>query len=905
MTSPAQTPLRMIEEAALRTGLDARALGRRIGELSASAPDPERALRNLHRIVETSFSTSLLRDFAAHPVLLDVTFELVGQSQYLADIIVRDPELLRWLTASDVLTRARSAADLETEARGTMELFERPERRLDALRRFHRREMLRIGAREILQEGDVETVTAELSALADVVVRCVTDQALAELNSRLGFELSNHMAVIALGKLGGGELNFSSDIDLMFVYDEDGDLPRKAGRIHTWHEFHIRLGEAIVRGLTEFSSEGHMYRVDMRLRPDGRSGPLAMSRAAMMTYYESRGAAWERQMLLKARVIAGAIEVGEQFLKDLHPFVFPRTATQAPWREIGNMKESIEREADVEGNIKLGAGGIRDIEFLVQGLQLLFAGQDLSLRTGHTLRALDRLVASGHIPPDDGRRLRDAYMFFRTVEHRLQLLHGQQTHQLPESEAEQTILGRKLGKGNAKSFLEEVKSRRAFVRAHFEAFTRRPSAAGEAPALQSDSVVVALDSTNWPEGVRSTVAERLRSMLAEDASRRLLETALRHGRHRAWILKTVLLAPRIAERFTREPLLLESLVGNADTLLRSSELGWSEFRQTDLRRFHHYNEARTAIRLMLGAATSEAIEKELSTLALQVLTMVVERAGIPSQGLAVLGLGKLGGGEMGFGSDLDLVVVFDERRCDRATAEGAGRAIAQGVAATPPLYKVDFRLRPEGGNAPLAVERGYFASYFAERAEPWEFMALTRTRLVWGDAGLGRVVMRVLRTVLSRRGPVPAAYVLKMRRAMETQRVQRGSTDLKLSAGGTVDIEFVAQSLALSHHSLIGRSTASVLALARRRRWLSAQFARPLLEGLNELRALEATIRLGSPAASSVLPDSDAALSALAAGLGMSEGRDLIRRVRTVMKQNRAAFRAFMARQRATGRRRP
>lgn len=610
-------------------------------------------------------------------------------------------------------------------------------------------------------------------------------------------------------------------------------------------------------------------------------------------------------MLLKARVVAGATGVGEQFLRDLHPFVFPRTATQAPWREIGNMKESIEREADIEGNIKLGAGGIRDIEFLVQGLQLLFAGQDPSLRTGHSLRAIDRLVASGHIPPEDGRRLRESYVFFRTIEHRLQLLHGHQTHQLPESETEQSILGRKLGKGNAKSFLEEVRSRRAYVRAHFEAFTRRPSSTGEAPALASDVIQASLDSTDWPEHVRATVADRLRSKLSEDASRRHFETALRHGRHRAWILRTVLLAPRIAERLTHEPLLLESLLGNADTLLRRSDLGWPELLRHDLRRFHLYNEARSAIRLMLGAVNAESVEKELSELAQHVLQSVVVSTGIPSEGLAILALGKMGGREMGFGSDLDLVVIYDERRCERSIAEGAARAIAQGFATTPPLYKVDFRLRPEGRNAPLAVGRAYFASYLADRAEPWELMALTRMRLVWGDAGLGRVITRILRTVSTKRGPVPASYVVRMRRAMESQRVQKGSLDLKLSAGGIVDIEFVAQLLALRHHSLLGLSTAGVLARARRRRWLAARYAGPLLEGLHQLRSLEASIRLGSPTSTSILPDEENALTALAAGLGMSDGRVLLQRVRTIMKQNRSAFRAVMAGLKPTSRRRP
>ncbi|MCU0452413.1 MAG: hypothetical protein MUE68_02050 [Bacteroidetes bacterium] len=904
MSSNASTYVHALEEAALRTGLDPRAFGQRLTSLAAEAPDAERALRNLQRIIEAGFSSSLLRDFEAHPVLLQVCFELVGQSQYLADIIVRDPEMLRWLTASDVLTKDRSAAELEGEARQTMGLFERSERRLDALRRFHRREMLRIGAREILREASVETITRDLSALADVAARSVMDQAHADLNARLGSDLHHRMAVIALGKLGGNELNFSSDIDLLFVYDADGDLPRKAGRLHTWHEYHARLAEEILRGLSEFTSEGHLYRVDMRLRPDGRSGPLAMSRAAMMTYYEARGAAWERQMLLKARVIAGADSVGRKFMTDLEPFIFPRAALQAPWIEIARMKEMIEREADLEGNIKLGAGGIRDIEFLVQGLQLLFAGQDRSLRTGHTLLALERLVQAGHILPDDGRRLREAYMFFRSVEHRLQLLHGHQTHQLPETDEERTTLGRKLGFGDARRFMAAIRERRDLVRDHFEAFTR-PHGATAKTAPSSDIVRNALTATDWPAALREMASQRLQILVNDDASRRLLEMALNHPRHRVWILQAAWLAPSVIERLHAEPLLLESLLGNADEVLQRRDPAWTDLRERDLHRYRSYNEVRTIIRFLLGATKAVEFEAELSRLAEDVLSSAADKAAIPVHGLGLFGLGKLGGKEMGIGSDLDLVLVYDEQRCDRSAAEAAGRAIARQFSTVPPLYRVDFRLRPEGRNAPLAVELGYLRTYLRDRAEPWEFLAMTRMRSVWGDTSVGVKVTRSLRAACMERPMVSAAYLTKMRRSMESQRVQKGSVDLKVSAGGIVDIEFVAQSLALRHPEILGRSTWRTISSASRKRWLTKDLASGLLSALERLRHMEFLVRLASPTVTSALPQDPAGLQSLAWAVGRSTEREFRRSLERCMKDVRAAFRTALRRhRRPSGRRR-
>ncbi|MEK6649365.1 MAG: hypothetical protein AABY75_00175, partial [Bacteroidota bacterium] len=505
------------------------------------------------------------------------------------------------------------------------------------VRRFHRREILRLGAREILREADVVTITAELSALADAVTGAVTNAAHADLNARLGTTLPNRMSVLALGKLGGQELNFSSDIDLMFSYDEDGDLPASAGRLHTYHEYYVRLAEAVVRGLSEFTGEGHLYRVDMRLRPDGRSGPLAMSRAAMMVYYESRGAAWERQMLLKARPIAGAIDVGERFLRDLRPFLFPRSAIRSPWEEIAAMKRAIEQEGVAEGNIKLGAGGIRDVEFLVQGLQLLYAGNDPALRTGHTLRALARLSETGQLPSSVADRLRTAYEFFRTVEHRLQLLHGRQTHQLPETAEENRVLARKLGFPTANAFRDHVGRLREFVRAQFVSFTtpRVPSDSLGGKATPTISTAAIIADRHWPPEVQQVVCQRIESGFSSEASHRLLDLALRNARHREWLVRTALAGAQMMERLPAEPLLMESLVGNAVELLGRSAPGWHSLKVADLRRYRLYNETRTAVRFLAGSASVAAVERELTALAEEVVHMVAGRVESQPRGIVL------------------------------------------------------------------------------------------------------------------------------------------------------------------------------------------------------------------------------------------------------------------------------
>ena len=271
LSSPARH-LERFETLVVNAGVNPDEFLRRLKKDLASTPDPLRASNNLHRFLSTGFASSIIQDLGRHPVLRQIALEVFAQSQYLADILVRDPELFRWLTTTTALQTAKSRSELLAEALGAVQLFSRMEKKLDALRRFHRRETLRVGAREILKEADVTTIVGELSALADAVVEAVLQIGRQDLATRTGATFRNTLCVIGLGKLGGEELNFSSDIDLLFVYDSDGEFEAPQERIRTFHEYYNRLAEFIVRKLTEFGGEGHLYRVDMRLRPEGNAG---------------------------------------------------------------------------------------------------------------------------------------------------------------------------------------------------------------------------------------------------------------------------------------------------------------------------------------------------------------------------------------------------------------------------------------------------------------------------------------------------------------------------------------------------------------------------------------------------------------------------------------------------------
>ena len=320
------------------------------------------------------------------------------------------------------------------------------------MRRFRRRESLRIGYNDIVRDRPLEVVTADLSHLADACVEAAYRLALSHAEARHGAPIGadgepSRFVVLGLGKLGGEELNYSSDIDLIFLYDAEGTTV--GPRVVSVAEFYARMGGEVVRLLSDHTSLGQAYRVDMRLRPEGDQGPLARSLAATLGYYETSGRTWERQALIKCRPVAGDLDLGAEFLDAIRPFVYRRYLGGAEINEIKAMKRRIEQRTLVAGTaeveVKTGRGGIRDVEFVVQFLQLLHGGQYPEVRHGNTLAALSRLEAVGCLDAEERGIMEDTYRFLRRVEHRLQTMFDRQTHQMPVDFEERRTLAIRLG----------------------------------------------------------------------------------------------------------------------------------------------------------------------------------------------------------------------------------------------------------------------------------------------------------------------------------------------------------------------------------------------------------------------------------------------------------------------------
>ena len=413
----------------------------------ATAPDPDAALVGFCRYVATHTpKAGFIGDLHADPRVLEILTQILGTSPFLSEILIRNPEYLHWLRRElDRPAPDRAACDAEIDR--WLDPTHSVESQVNALKRFQRRELLRVTTRDLFGMLDRPTLTAtttQLSNLADALVDAVLRAACAEQAAK-GKPLPGRFAVIGMGKLGAADLNYSSDIDLIYVYDVSKD-DKDAADAHWRYQ---KLGRRLTVLLSEHTAEGYLYRVDMRLRPMGQRGALVYSLQQLAEYYESLGETFERFALLKARPIAGDAALGREFLEMVAPFVYRKYLDHAAIEELARYKARADREharhGDLDQNVKEGRGGIREIELFAQVFQLLYGGDKPALRTGRTLTALEQLGAAGFVEPEVQRDLAAAYVFLRNIEHGLQAAEGQQTHSLSGTERGLRALARRLG----------------------------------------------------------------------------------------------------------------------------------------------------------------------------------------------------------------------------------------------------------------------------------------------------------------------------------------------------------------------------------------------------------------------------------------------------------------------------
>lgn len=414
--------------------------------------DPDMALNNLERLLAGPVKDQLPSLLEGRAKGLEAVLKLLAVSQFFADTLIVYPEAIEILRTPP--RRNPSTDELTAQLRADVEATFDDAGVLRALRRFRQLQMLRVGVNDIIRDRPLEEITRELSRIADSSVKVALIVALRTATKKFGTPTAGsgkpaRVAAFAFGKLGGDELNYSSDIDLMFVYDEDGETVGKRGTAIPNAEFYAKVVTDVVRLLSAHTDRGFAYRVDLRLRPEGSGGPLARSLASTLSYYDSRGRTWERQALIKLRRAAGDRDLGNEVLDSLTPFVYRKYFSFSEINEVKALKRKMEQTTAKAGaddlDVKTGRGGIRDIEFAVQFLQLLNGGDLPTVRHRNTLLAVEALELGGCLTSQETYILADAYRFLRKVEHRLQLLFDWQTHRLPTSADDLRKLALRMG----------------------------------------------------------------------------------------------------------------------------------------------------------------------------------------------------------------------------------------------------------------------------------------------------------------------------------------------------------------------------------------------------------------------------------------------------------------------------
>jgi glutamate-ammonia-ligase adenylyltransferase len=940
-------------------GTDRPRLAENLAAALEESPDADLALVRLERYLASSRTPHLDLDLmAAAPLFARLVVIVLGQSHFLTDIVCRNPEYMTWLWEEGELAQTRPREDAVREALSLVDAFNTFESRCEALRRFRRREILRIAARDIVAHCAVAAVADDLSNFADAACEAAIRCARLELGPRYGGPVASRdgreagFVAIGVGKLGARELNFSSDIDLVFLYDEDGQTTGGASSVLSNSEYFQKLGERMIKALAEQTAEGAIFRVDMRLRPHGRMGPLAVDIDNAIHYYEGVGQAWERQALIKARPVAGDLELGARFVERTRPFVFPKFFDDETLEDIRNGKRQMEAQIAERGEtgieVKLGSGGIRDIEFTVQMLQLLNGGRIPELRIAPTLRAIKALGEHELLKPLDAQALASNYVFLRQVEHRLQIEGSQQRHCLPSDPDELDAFARRFGYTSGASFMNDYTDRAKATRQILDQFLAtkgsgtlwvadllNPHSEAEAgksglrdlgfteiETARRELVALYTGPRERPHtlhvrqqflGVAPHLLQALSRANDPDATLLRLTQILSNLRAPSVIYDMLILSPDLCGQLVtlvenseylsgllvRDPGLFdtagrtsalahavprEELEAELASLLRAYDSDAAPYR------LHTGETLRIGMRdLILGVDVMD-IGQELTLLAEVCLGYAVDKArkstadkyGKAAARFAVLALGKFAGRELGYGSDLDLVFVYE---ADMPIESGVSpieyfTAVASNIIRTLKeptkyglLYDVDARLRPDGNKGSLVVSDARLTQYYLNEAQAWERLALVKIRAVGGDAAFAARVEEQARAL---------AFTLPLTRenldTIEDIRAKLAAASsplsLKKSEGGLAELEFAVRLLQIKYAKkdpdVTPRDVLGALEALPRAGAIAEGDATALRETYLLFRRIENRLRVQHGRSTSILPGAAAEREHLAKRLGFS-----------------------------------
>ncbi len=922
---------------------------------------------------------------------------VASYSPFLSDTLLQRPESVEWLGNQRDLDRIKSKEQLSEE----LARFAAMNASLSEsvmLHRFKRREVLRIYLRDCLGLATLTQTTLELSILADVILARAVWRAKQVLVDQIGVpqildsrkkSRESGFAIVALGKLGSRELNYASDIDLIYLFEGPGCTTREG---LSNHEFFTRLAEHVTRTIGGLADEGATYRIDLRLRPHGTQGALTISVPEAVKYYRYQAANWECQSLLRARAAAGDPGLVDRLLRSIRARLYPREPLPQVLKEVRESKLRIERRSNRgpgAPDIKLDRGGIRDIEFIVHALQIYRGGSDRWIRVPQILIGLQRLADRGWIDDRDRAALARAYSFFRTLEHRLQMEFGQRTHSLPDDPTRVAALARRMGyakdsgaeggsrlggvscRSTSEAFLTDLQAHRSHVAEIFDRVfsgvdTDSPATIG--PRLRAPEGPPALSKLARSFAVMagvSRVSDTLSDLTLEEWSSRASKVDRAIGNitafldslrrlNRGNVAQSKIDSPeagpshspisigtlrRVFEVLANSqyfaPILIShpELASSVEPPLHALERAWDPtpaFRES-LQSVEEGSLAETMNRfrrrwyrelLWIGSADleraidlgdSNRLQTSLARICLETAVLLAQRTlerEMRGQALlprfAFLALGRLAHHGMDYGSDLDLLCVYDPESAEK---EKDGEMlltrlmeiviqVLSAVTREGFLYRVDLRLRPEGTVGSLARSGAGFLTY-AGAAPAWERMAYLKLRSVAGDVAFGRRICQACQSAIldhpANRTHNLYKEVLAVRARLENEKAGRDRhRHVKHGVGGMMDVYFITRYLQLREGIQEPEAPGTITLIDElvKARAIDPDHHRVLRDGYLFLRRVDHALRLIFDARKAILPANSKRLSELSRWLELGSGSELeeayrhhTRAIRTVFEQ--------------------
>ena len=784
------------------------------------------------------------------PAWRDLVIGAAGSSPYLAGLVQKEG---LWLEEAAADPDTAMAALIQLARDGAV-----------SLRQSKRRAALLTALADLGGLWPLEKVTQALTNFADTACHRALTDALRLVIGRKKLPVMTlddaedgaGLFVLAMGKMGAGELNYSSDIDLICLFDETRFDPADYAEARMAY---VRAVRAMCARLSDLTDEGYVFRTDLRLRPDPAVTPIVISTEAAERYYESVGRTWERAAFIKARACAGDLEAGARFLEGLRPFIWRKHLDFAAIEDAHNMRLAIRTHKVRPGaitlpghNMKLGRGGIREIEFFTQTRQLIAGGRDDSLRARATVAALDRLATKGWVEEDLAQELTAHYRFHRTVEHRLQMVHDAQTHDLPQNDEGFDRLAAMMDR-QTDDLKAEVFDRLTAVHNATEGFFV-PGSPQTDDTTDLDPKIIdrwrtypALRSTRGAEGfdrIKPLLVDQLGQAARPHDALMALDGFLARlpGGVQLFALfeanphlvdlfvDIVTTSPMLADYLSRNPQVFDAVIGGeffepwpgqprlTDLLAQMLAQEDDYERKLDAtRRWQKEWHFRIGVHFLRGLVTAQEASRQYADLASAVLDALwpavvdafADRHGAPpGRGAVLVGMGSLGAGYMTATSDLDVIVVYDpsdvpesDGRRPLAARQYYARLTQAMITATNAqtaegrLYEIDMRLRPSGNQGPVATSWAAFQSYQQNEAWLWEHLALTRARVVAGSAALGADVATFLADLLARPRARDAvlAEVVKMRQRIFAAKLAGPVWDPKIGPGRLQDLELLAQ----------------------------------------------------------------------------------------------------------------